>query len=155
MQNRPDWDSYFMDITKIVATRSSCLHRKVGAVLVRDKRILTTGYNGAPAGMAHCIELGGCKRDKMGFKSGQGHEFCRALHAEQNAVIQAAVVGLSIKGADLYCTHSPCTLCAKILIAAGAKRIVFLGHYPDQFAVELLDEAGVELIAYEDTQKAR
>lgn len=149
MQQRPDWDTYFMEITKIVASRSSCLHRQVGAVLVRDKRILTTGYNGAPAGMAHCMELGGCLRDKMGFASGEGHEYCRALHAEQNAVIQAAVVGLSIKGADLYCTHSPCTLCAKILIGAGIQRIVFLGRYPDDFALDLLKEAGVEMVAYE------
>lgn len=148
MNNRPDWDTYFMEITKIVATRSSCLHRQVGAVLVRDKRILTTGYNGAPAGMAHCLELGGCLRDKMGFASGEGHEYCRALHAEQNAVIQAAVTGLSIQGSTLYCTHSPCSLCARILIGAGIQRIVFEGHYPDDFALALLKEANVQLERY-------
>lgn len=148
MNNRPDWDTYFMEITKIVATRSSCLHRQVGAVLVRDKRILTTGYNGAPAGMAHCLELGGCLRDKMGFASGEGHEYCRALHAEQNAVIQAAVTGLSIQGSTLYCTHSPCSLCARILIGAGIQRIVFEGHYPDDFALALLKEANIQLERY-------
>lgn len=148
MNNRPDWDTYFMEITKIVATRSSCLHRQVGAILVRDKRILTTGYNGAPAGMAHCLELGGCLRDKMGFASGEGHEYCRALHAEQNAVIQAAVTGLSIQGSTLYCTHSPCSLCARILIGAGIQRIVFEGHYPDDFALALLKEANVQLERY-------
>ena len=148
MNNRPDWDTYFMEITKIVATRSSCLHRQVGAVLVRDKRILTTGYNGAPAGMAHCLELGGCLRDKMGFASGEGHEYCRALHAEQNAVIQAAVTGLSIQGSTLYCTHSPCSLCARILIGAGIQRIVFEEHYPDDFALALLKEANVQLERY-------
>lgn len=151
LHNRPDWDAYFIEITRIIATRSSCLHRQVGALLVRDHRILTTGYNGAPAGMRHCIELGGCLRDKMGFASGCGHDYCRALHAEQNAVIQAAVVGLSIKGATLYCTHSPCTLCAKILIASGITRIVFEGNYPDDLAFDLFKEAGLQVEQYHST----
>ena len=154
MLNRPDWDTYFMEITHIVASRSSCLRRQVGAILVKDRRIITTGYNGAPAGMAHCGDLGGCLRMKMGFPSGAGHEYCRALHAEQNAIIQAAIMGVSIDGATLYCTHSPCALCAKMLIAGGVKRIVFTGAYPDSYALSLFDEAGVPLEQYDDKKKS-
>ena len=106
MLKRPDWDTYFMEITHIIAKRSNCLRRHVGAILVKDHRIITTGYNGAPAGMAHCSDLGGCTRERMGFRSGEGHEYCRALHAEQNAVIQAAIMGVSISGATLYCTQA-------------------------------------------------
>lgn len=119
MLDRPDWDSYFMDIVQIVKNRSSCIRRQVGALLVKDHRIITTGYNGAPAGMAHCGDLGGCLRMKMGFAPGTGHEYCRALHAEQNAIMQAAIMGVSISDATLYCTDSPCTLCAKMLIGVG------------------------------------
>ena len=115
---RPDWDTYFMRITKLVATRSSCLRRSVGAVLVKDKRILATGYNGAPAGMAHCEEAG-CLRDQLHIPSGERHELCRGLHAEQNAIIQAARQGAEIKDSTLYCTTAPCSLCAKMLINAG------------------------------------
>lgn len=143
--NRPNWDEYFMEITHTVAKRSSCLRRQVGALLVKDHRIITTGYNGAPAGMAHCGDLGGCLREKMGFASGEGHEFCRALHAEQNAVIQAAIMGVSIEGATLYCTHSPCNLCAKILIGAGIKRVVFAGRYPDDLAMQFFEEVGIKV----------
>lgn len=149
MLDRPNWDTYFMQITEIVASRSSCLRRQVGAILVIDHRIITTGYNGAPAGMAHCGDLGGCLRMKMGFPSGSGHEYCRALHAEQNAIIQAAIMGVSLSGATLYCTHSPCTLCAKMLIAVGIKRVVFTGTYPDDYALSLFKEAGIPLEQYD------
>lgn len=146
MHKRPDWDTYFMEITHIIAKRSNCLRRQVGAILVKDHRIITTGYNGAPAGMAHCSDLGGCTRERMGFRSGEGHEYCRALHAEQNAVIQAAIMGVSIAGATLYCTHNPCSLCARILIGVGIERVVYSGDYPDGLSKELFAEAGIPLV---------
>lgn len=141
---RPDWDTYFMRITKLVATRSSCLRRSVGAVLVKDKRILATGYNGAPAGMAHCEEAG-CLRDQLHIPSGERHELCRGLHAEQNAIIQAARQGAEIKDSTLYCTTAPCSLCAKMLINAGVTRIVYEGSYPDERAMAFFAEAGVKV----------
>lgn len=141
---RPDWDTYFMRITKLVATRSSCLRRSVGAVLVKDKRILATGYNGAPAGMAHCEEAG-CLRDQLHIPSGERHELCRGLHAEQNAIIQAARQGTEIKDSTLYCTTAPCSLCAKMLINAGVTRIVYEGSYPDERAMVFFAEAGVKV----------
>ena len=141
---RPDWDTYFMRITKLVATRSSCLRRSVGAVLVKDKRILATGYNGAPAGMAHCEEAG-CLRDQLHIPSGERHELCRGLHAEQNAIIQAARQGTEIKDSTLYCTTAPCSLCAKMLITAGVTRIVYEGSYPDERAMAFFAEAGVKV----------
>ena len=134
-----------MEITKLVATRSTCLRRQVGALLVRDHRILTTGYNGAPQGMAHCAELGGCMREQLGIPSGERHEICRATHAEQNAIIQAAVMGVSITGSTCYVTDSPCSLCAKMLINAGIVRVVFIGRYPDELALSFFKEAGVTL----------
>ena len=141
---RPDWDTYFMRITKLVATLSSCLRRSVGAVLVKDKRILATGYNGAPAGMAHCEEAG-CLRDQLHIPSGERHELCRGLHAEQNAIIQAARQGTEIKDSTLYCTTAPCSLCAKMLINAGVTRIVYEGSYPDERAMAFFAEAGVKV----------
>ena len=141
---RPDWDTYFMCFTKLVATRSSCLRRSVGAVLVKDKRILATGYNGAPAGMAHCEEAG-CLRDQLHIPSGERHELCRGLHAEQNAIIQAARQGTEIKDSTLYCTTAPCSLCAKMLINAGVTRIVYEGSYPDERAMAFFAEAGVKV----------
>ena len=141
---RPDWDTYFMRITKLVATRSSCLRRRVGAVLVKDKRILATGYNGAPAGMAHCEEAG-CLRDQLHIPSGERHELCRGLHAEQNAIIQAARQGTEIKDSTLYCTTAPCSLCAKMLINAGVTRIVYEGSYHDERAMAFFAEAGVKV----------
>lgn len=144
---RPSWDDYFMEIARVVAKRSTCLRRRVGAVVVLEKRILTTGYNGAPTGLAHCLEVG-CLREKMGIPSGERHELCRGLHAEQNAIIQAAVWGISIKGATLYVTCQPCALCAKMLINAGIKKIVYEGEYPDELAMELLSEAGIEIVNY-------
>ena len=128
----------------MVATRSSCLRRSVGAVLVKDKRILATGYNGAPAGMAHCEEAG-CLRDQLHIPSGERHELCRCLHAEQNAIIQAARQGTEIKDSTLYCTTAPCSLCAKMLINAGVTRIVYEGSYPDERAMAFFAEAGVKV----------
>jgi len=142
--DRPSWDEYFLKIAREVAERSTCLRRKVGAVLVRDKRILTTGYNGAPRGIAHCAEAG-CIREKLGVPSGERHELCRGLHAEMNALVQAAVHGVSVEGGSLYCTNQPCSLCAKMLINAGIARIVILEGYPDELAGELLKEAGIPL----------
>lgn len=141
---RPSWTEYFMEIARLVATRSTCLRRQVGAVLVRDKRILSTGYNGAPSGVDHCLDVG-CLREQLGIPSGQRHELCRAVHAEQNAIIQAALHGVSTKGAILYCTTQPCVLCAKMLINAGVEEIFFQGSYPDELALSLLKEAKVKL----------
>jgi len=143
---RPTWDEYFIAITKQVATRSTCLRRKVGAIIVNDKRILTTGYNGAPRGVKSCLEIGKCMRQELGVPSGQRHEICRALHAEQNAIIQAAYYGEKIEGSHIYSTTQPCVLCAKMLINAGIKKIYYYEEYPDELALELLKEAGVELI---------
>ncbi|HDI83297.1 MAG TPA: cytidine deaminase [candidate division WOR-3 bacterium] len=143
--DRPSWDEYFMEITELVAKRSTCLRRKVGAVVVKDKRILTTGYNGPPTGLKHCDELGGCLRDKLGIPSGERMELSRAVHAEQNAIIQAAKYGISIDGATIYVTNHPCFICAKMLINAGIKRIVYKEGYPDEFAKEILKEAGIKV----------
>lgn len=142
---RPSWDSYFLEIASVVAGRSTCLRRQVGAVLVKDKRLLATGYNGAPTGLEHCLETG-CLRQEKNIPSGERHELCRGLHAEQNAIIQAALHGVSIKGADLYCTHHPCSLCAKMLINAGIKRIILKEGYPDELARQLFTEAGIQVI---------
>ncbi|MDD4320627.1 MAG: cytidine/deoxycytidylate deaminase family protein [Acidaminococcaceae bacterium] len=145
---RPDWDSYFMEIAQIVAKRSTCLRRAVGAVLVKDKQILATGYNGTPKGLPHCAEVG-CLRQKLNVPSGKMHELCRGIHAEQNAVIQAAVNGVSIAGSTLYCTHQPCVVCSKILINAGIKRIVYANPYPDKLAEEMMSEAGnIEMVVF-------
>jgi dCMP deaminase len=135
-----------MQIARLMAERSTCLRRQVGAVIVRDRRILTTGYNGAPTGMRHCEEVG-CLREKQNVPSGKMHELCRGLHAEQNAIIQAAVFGVSIKGAEVYCTNVPCIICAKMLINAGiGKRICYQDGYPDELALEMLQEASVQLV---------
>ena len=139
---RPSWDEYFMGVAEHVSGRSTCLRRACGAVLVKDKRILATGYNGAPKGLAHCEDVG-CLREQRGIPSGQHHELCRAIHAEQNAVIQAAKFGIAMDGATAYCTHQPCVLCAKILLNAGVVDIVFRDPYPDPLSEELLAEAGV------------
>ena len=142
---RKSWDEYFMEIAEIVKTRSTCLRRQVGAVIVKDNRIITTGYNGAPSGLKHCTELGGCEREKLHIPSGQRHELCRALHAEQNAIIQAAKLGIGTEGATIYITLQPCVICAKMLINAGIQRIVFRGTYPDELAMSILEEADIEL----------
>jgi dCMP deaminase len=137
--SRPSWDEYFMGITFEVARRSTCNRAQVGAIVVRDKRILTTGYNGSPAGLPHCTEVG-CLMVN-------GH-CVRTLHAEQNAIIQAALHGVSTAGATVYVTHQPCLICAKVIINAGITRVVYGGDYPDDLARQFLDEAGVELVHY-------
>lgn len=142
---RPSWDEYFMEIVELVKTRSTCIRRQVGALIVKDKRILSTGYNGAPVGCTHCTELG-CIRDKMEIPSGQRHELCRGIHAEQNALVQAAYSGTSVKDGTLYVTHQPCVLCAKMAINAGIRKIVFNGEYPDNLAMELLQESGIRVV---------
>lgn len=143
---RKSWDEYFMEIAEIVKTRSTCLRRQVGAVIVKDNRIITTGYNGAPSGLKHCTEIGGCERARLNIPSGQRHELCRALHAEQNAIIQAAKIGVSTEGATIYITLQPCVICAKMLVNAGIKRIVFKGEYPDALSRAILEEAAIELV---------
>ena len=140
--DRPNLDEYFMEIASVVAKRSTCLRNQVGALFVKNKRLLTTGYNGAPAGIQHCDEVG-CARE--GVASGTRHELCRAVHAEQNAIIQAALHGVSIEGATLYCTHQPCILCAKMLINAKISRVVYSRSYPDDTALRFLAQAGVEV----------
>ncbi len=141
---RPSWDEYFMRIAMLAATRSTCLRRQVGAVIVKDKRVLATGYNGSPAGLKHCLDIG-CLRDELGIPSGERHELCRAIHAEQNAIVQAATSGTSIEGATLYCTTSPCVLCAKVLINSGIKEIYAGEGYPDDLSRQMLDEAGIQV----------
>ena len=146
-ENQMKWDIRFLELAANVANWSSCVRsgRQVGAVLVKDKRILTTGYNGAPAGVKSCKEKGFCLRDKLNIASGTRAETCYAIHAEQNAVIQAAKMGISVEGATIYVTHQPCSVCTRILINAGIKRIVYDKEYPDAFSLELLKEAGIEL----------
>jgi dCMP deaminase len=141
---RPSWDEYFLSIADLVSTRSTCLRRRVGAVLVRDKKILATGYNGAPAKVRHCSEVG-CIRIKLNIPSGQRHELCRGLHAEQNAFLQAALHGTSLKGASLYSTTQPCIICAKMVINAGITDVVIKGDYPDKMSKDLLREAKVKV----------
>ena len=146
---RPNWDNYFMDMAKLAARRSSCLRRAVGAVLVKDRRLLATGYNGVPSGVTHC-EVTGCLRERMQVPSGERHELCRGLHAEQNAIIQAAFHGVSIRDAVLYCTNLPCIICAKMLINAGVRRVVYLDGYADALTRGMLSEVGMELVRMGD-----
>ena len=141
---RPSWDEYFLDVAKLVAKRATCLRRSVGAVLVKDKRILATGYNGAPAGLKHCVDAG-CIRQKLNIPSGERHELCRALHAEQNALIQASLYGISVKGSTLYSTCQPCVICVKMIINAGIKEIVISGGYPDRMALDFLRQAKIKI----------
>lgn len=141
---RPSWPEYFMDIAKMVAKRSTCLRRHVGAILVKDKRILATGYNGAPAGLKHCEEVG-CLREKISVPSGERHELCRGLHAEQNAIIQAAYYGIPIADSTIYCTNKPCIICAKMIINAGINKIVYENGYNDLLADQMLMEANIEV----------
>lgn len=148
--NRPSWDEYFMEMAVLTSERSTCLRRKIGAVIVKDKHIIATGYNGSPRGLKHCDELGGCLREKLGIPSGERHELCRALHAEQNAIIQAATLGQSIEGASIYITNHPCYICAKMIINAGIDRIIIKEGYPDQFAMDILKEAGKQVVMLKD-----
>lgn len=147
---RPTWDEYFMEMAELTARRSTCLRRQVGAVIVKERRAIATGYNGAPSGITHCQERGGCLRQKLGVPSGQRHELCMALHAEQNAIIQAASMGHAIEGGTIYITHQPCVICAKMIINAGIKRIVVREGYPDQLSVDILQEAGLEIEKMEE-----
>ncbi|MBS4054184.1 MAG: cytidine/deoxycytidylate deaminase family protein [Thermaerobacter sp.] len=141
---RLGWDEYFMAITKVVAERSTCCRRRIGALIIYDRRILTTGYNGAPSGLRHCTDIG-CLREERGIASGERHELCRGMHAEQNAIIQAASSGVSIRGGTLYTTHFPCVMCAKMIINAKIARVVFDADYPDRLGQELLAEAGLQV----------
>lgn len=142
---RPNWNEYFMSIALLVSQRSTCIRRHVGAVIVKNKRILSTGYNGVPSGIKHCTEVG-CLRDKLNIPSGEKHELCRGLHAEQNAIIQAAYHGVEIKGSELYCTNQPCIICSKMIINAGINTIYFRDGYPDDLSLEMLKEADINLV---------
>jgi dCMP deaminase len=145
---RPSWDEYFLKITDLVATRSTCLRRRVGAVLVLEKRVLATGYNGAPSGLAHCLDVG-CLREQGDIPSGQRQELCRGIHAEQNAIIQAARHGISISGSVLYSTTQPCVTCTKMLINAGVTRILYFEGYADELSRQMLEEAGIDVAKME------
>lgn len=148
------WHKRFMEMTELVATWSSCVRRQVGAIIVKDKRIMATGYNGAPAGVKTCVEKGECLRIKLGIPSGTHAETCFATHAEQNALIQAAREGISLKDCTLYCTHQPCTVCIKMIINAGIKEVIYKEGYPDEFSVQLAKEAGVKLTKYSELEEA-
>ncbi len=150
------WDHRFMELVQVIAGWSSCYqeNRKIGAVIVRDKRIITTGYNGAPAGMASCVQRQQCLRRDMDIPSGTRHELCWAIHAEQNALIQAAKLGISVDGATLYCTHQPCAICAKLIVNAGIQRLVYGQGYPDEFAARILNEAAVLVEKYDYETKS-
>lgn len=147
MPSRPSYDEYFMEMAYLAARRSTCLRRKVGAVLVKNKHVLSTGYNGPPKGLKHCDETG-CLREELNVPSGERHEICRGLHAEQNAIIQAAVFGVSIKDSVIYVTNTPCVVCAKMLINADVKEIVYDGDYPDALALEMLHESNIKLRSF-------
>ncbi len=142
---RPTWDEYFLELAGMVASRSTCLRRNVGAVLVRQERIIATGYNGAPRGLAHCLDMG-CLREEMGIPSGHRYELCRGVHAEQNAIINAAYYGVSTRDTVLYCTNQPCIICARILINAGVIKVVHRGNFTDDLALQFMQEAGIELV---------
>lgn len=145
MIERPTWDEYFMEIAYLISRRSTCLRRQVGAVIVKQNQILATGYNGVPSGIKHCNEQGGCLREKLCVPSGQRHELCRGLHAEQNAIIQAAVHGLSIRDAKIYCTTMPCIVCTKMIINAGMEEIIYSEGYQDELSQEMMEQAGILL----------
>jgi dCMP deaminase len=145
--DRPDWNTYFMEFAKLAEQRSVCLRRKVGAVIVKDCMVMATGYNGAPKGVSHCDQVG-CLRDEMGVPSGQRHELCRGLHAEQNAIIQAAYHGVQIRGAEMYCTFRPCLICVKMIINAGIERVYFQTDYDDPLSTSMAAEGGLDLIRF-------
>ncbi|MCF7916988.1 MAG: cytidine/deoxycytidylate deaminase family protein [Candidatus Omnitrophica bacterium] len=151
-QKRPSWDQYFMGVAFLVSQRATCLRRKVGAVLVKDRQILATGYNGAPMGLEHC-QVTGCLREELEVPSGQRHEICRGLHAEQNVLLQAARHGISAKGSIIYITNSPCVICAKMIINAGIKEIVISDTYPDKMAMDFLEQAKIVLRKLENFNK--
>jgi dCMP deaminase len=144
---RPDWDTYFISIAIMAATRSTCLRRQVGAVITRGRQIVSTGYNGSPSGTAHCIETR-CLREVLGVPSGERQEICRGSHAEANAIAQAARMGIATDGATIYCTHEPCSLCTKVILNAGIARVVYMREYPDKLAADLREEAGVAFVHF-------
>lgn len=150
-KTRPDWDTYFLTIAMMAAMRSTCLRRQVGAVVVRGRQIVSTGYNGSPTGTAHCLEIG-CLREKLNIPSGERHEMCRGSHAEGNAIAQAARMGISTDGATVYCTHEPCSFCTKSILNAGIVRVVYIQSYPDRLAQELREETNV---AFEPVPRER
>lgn len=154
LPERPSWEEYFMDITHLVAKRSTCLRRQVGAILVKDKKILATGYNGAPSRLEHCLDIG-CLRQKRGIPSGERHELCRGLHAEQNAIIQAAYHGVGIRGATLYCTNHPCIICSKMIINAGILKIVYEEGYADSLSGEMLKESEIVVEKFKRGKKVQ
>lgn len=147
-ENRPSWDEYFLRFAKLASIRSTCIRRKVGAVIVKDNRIVATGYNGVPAGIRHCSEVG-CIREQLGVESGTKHELCRGLHAEQNAIVSSANFGVELKDSTIYVTDQPCIICAKMIINAGIKRIVYLRGYPDKLSLDMLKEAKIKVEKYE------
>ncbi|HHT86875.1 MAG TPA: cytidine deaminase [Clostridiales bacterium] len=147
------WDKRFIELAKTIATWSSCYNdnRQIGAVIVRNKRILTTGYNGAPSGIPSCVERKSCMRRELNIESGTRHELCYAIHAEQNAIIQAAKIGVPIEGATLYCTHQPCVICAKMIVNAGIAKVIYAEGYPDEFSLKIFDMAGVNIVRYDES----
>ncbi|MDD2620577.1 MAG: cytidine/deoxycytidylate deaminase family protein [Syntrophomonadaceae bacterium] len=149
IRTRPSWDEYFLQLAELVASRSTCLRRQVGAVLVRNERIIATGYNGAPRGLEHCLDIG-CLREEQGIPSGQRYELCRGVHAEQNALINAAFYGVSTRDTVLYCTNQPCIICARMIINAGIEKVVHRGNFHDDLALEFLNEAGIIVVLMED-----
>ncbi len=151
-KQRPGWDEYFLELADLVASRSTCLRRQVGAVLVKNERIISTGYNGAPRGLGHCLEIG-CMREEMQIPSGHRYELCRGVHAEQNAIINAAIYGVSTEGTVLYCTIQPCIICARMIINAGIIKVVHRGNFDDQLAARFLEEAGIEITEIPVTAK--
>lgn len=148
--NRPSWHKYFMDIAEMVATRSTCMRRQVGALAVKDKKLIATGYNGAPAGVSHC-EKRGCIRQQMNIPSGERHELCWASHAEANVVAQAAMHGDVLAGTTVYVTVQPCVTCVKLLVSAGVDKVIYKGDYPDELAIRIADEASLDLVRYKET----
>jgi dCMP deaminase len=149
---RKSKDVYFAEIADLVSSRSTCLRNQVGAVLVKESQILSTGYNGAPKGLPHCEEVG-CVREQLGIKPGERHELCRGLHAEQNAIIQAAYHGISVRGSKMYCTTFPCSICAKMLINAGITEVIYIEHYDDKLAAQLLEESGIKVRQFKIDRK--
>ncbi|MDY0152084.1 MAG: cytidine/deoxycytidylate deaminase family protein [Candidatus Cloacimonas sp.] len=148
MNKRPSWQQYFMEMAYLAAKRSTCIRRAVGAVLVRDNQIISTGYNGSPKGVAHCTEIG-CLREQQNIPSGEKHELCRGVHAEQNAIIQAAINGSSTRNGSMYCTHQPCSICARMIINAEIRTVYISEKYPDSLGEQLFKEAGVDLILFD------
>lgn len=151
---RPSWDEYFMTLADEVASRTTCLRRAVGAIIVKERRILATGYNGVPTGLRHC-DVTGCLREQLGVPSGQRHEICRGLHAEQNALLQAARYGIDIEGSSIYITTQPCVVCSKMLINAGISEIIYRNPYPDELAMQMLEESGIKIRIFDgQTEKS-